>query len=158
MNLMAIDPGPVVSGWVILDTTTLRVLAFGKDTPTEEVVDMVRKNSAHGVGFDAVSCEMVASYGMAVGADVFDTCTKIGRIEEAWKATTGGIVRRVFRKDVKLHLCNSMRAKDANISQALKDKLGPTGTAKSPGPLYGISLHAWSALAVGVFSIEVPES
>ena len=56
----------------------------------------------------------------------------------------------------KMHLCNSPRAKDANVSQALKDKLGEVGTAKAPGPLYGIAKHAWAALAVGVYAAEVP--
>lgn len=157
MNLLAIDPGPVVSGWVLVDTATLKVLASGKESPTSEVISAVRKNEIAGLPFDSVACEMIASYGMAVGAEVFDTCTRIGRIEEAWESTTGGIVRRVFRQKAKMHLCNSPRAKDANVSQALKDKLGEVGTSKSPGPLYGIAKHAWAALAVAVYAVEVAE-
>jgi len=47
-----------------------------------------------------------------------------------------------------------MKAKDANIRQALIDKLGPVGTKKSPGPLWGVKSHIWSALAVAVTALE----
>jgi hypothetical protein len=60
----------------------------------------------------------------------------------------------VFRKDVKMHLCNSMRAKDANIRTALIDKLGAPGTKKMQGPTYGVTSHAWAALAVAVTAHE----
>jgi hypothetical protein len=49
-----------------------------------------------------------------------------------------------------------MRAKDANIRQALIDKLGAVGTKKAPGPLYGISGHLWAALAVADYAINNP--
>jgi hypothetical protein len=66
-------------------------------------------------------------------------------------SVSGGNVTRVFRKDVKLHLCNSPRAKDANVRQALLDRLGPQGTKKAPGPTYGVKSHEWAALAVAVY-------
>jgi hypothetical protein len=59
-------------------------------------------------------------------------------------------VRLVYRKDVKLLLCGSPRAKDANIRQALLDLLGPQGTKAKPGPTYGVKSHAWAALGVAV--------
>lgn len=97
-----------------------------------------------------VVIEMVASYGMAVGKDVFETVYWIGRFSEA----VGG-AERIYRKDVKMTLCGNNRAKDANIRQALIDLFGPgkeaaVGTKSSPGPLYGIKSHLWSALAVAV--------
>jgi len=45
-----------------------------------------------------------------------------------------------------------MRAKDANIRQALLDLIGPQGTKKTPGPTYGIKSHTWAALAVAVYA------
>ena len=97
---------------------------------------------------DELAIEMVASYGMAVGKEVFETVRWIGRFQQCWRDPDA--VRLIYRRDVKLHLCGSPRAKDANIRQALIDQLGPVGVKREPGPLYGVKSHAWSALAVAV--------
>lgn len=99
---------------------------------------------------DALAIEMIASYGMPVGREVFETCVWIGRFIEAW----GGPYTLVYRKDVKLHLCGQPRAKDSNIRQALIDRYGgkdrAVGKKATPGPLYGVSADVWSALAIAV--------
>ena len=95
-----------------------------------------------------LAIEMIASYGMAVGREVFETCVWVGRFHQAWRDPAG--VKLIYRQAVKLHLCNSPRAKDANIRRALIDLLGPQGTKNSPGPTYGVSSHAWAALGVAV--------
>lgn len=104
----------------------------------------------------AIAIEMIASYGMAVGREVFETCVWIGRFLQAWHAPDGA--RLIYRLDVKLHLCGTAQAKDPNIRQALLDRFPRTGggktpqigTKKQPGPLYGVSSHAWAALGVAV--------
>ena len=101
-----------------------------------------------------VFCEMIASYGMAVGASVFSTCIWIGRFVQNAEMQGGG-VDLVFRRDIKLHLCNSPRAKDGNVRQALIDRLGPQGTKKNQGPTYGIKSHTWAALAVAVYGYDM---
>ena len=101
-----------------------------------------------------VFMEMIASYGMAVGATTFETVYWIGRFVEL-AAISGGKVTRVFRKDIKLHLCNSPRAKDANVRQALIDRVGPQGTKKNQGPTYGVKSHEWAALAVAVYGYDM---
>jgi len=95
--------------------------------------------------------EQIRSYGMAVGAEVFDTCVWTGRFIQAW----GGPHTMVPRIDVKMHLCKSPRAKDTNVRQALIDRFGPgkdkaIGTKKNPGPLYGFKRDMWAALGVAV--------
>ncbi|MFT3806092.1 hypothetical protein [Arenimonas sp.] len=148
--LLAIDPGTYESGWVIL--TNGRVTASGVcsnqhllDTIAGEIKPMI----IHHVVEDC-AIEMIASYGMAVGHEVFETCVWIGRFSEAWRRRYGSLPTKVFRKDVKLHLCGSPRAKDPNVRQALLDRLGPQGTKAAPGPTYGVKSHAWAALAVAV--------
>ena len=151
--ILAIDPGPQQSGFVLFNEQTRGVLASG-----------VRSNQGMMGVIDAwnvePSCrcaiEMIASYGMPVGKEVFDTCVWIGRFMENWESTklAEGTLRLVYRKDVKMHLCGSTKAKDANVWQALLDKLGPVGTKKHPGPLYGIKSHARAALAVAVTAAE----
>lgn len=147
-TILAIDPGPKESGWCIL-RADLTVRSSGV-SPNEEILD--RFNHLSIAWMQILAIEMIASYGMPVGAEVFETCRWIGRFQQAWRDPDA--VRLIFRKDVKMHLCGTPRAKDGNIRQALIDKLGSQGTKKSPGPLYGVKSHAWAALAVAVTAAE----
>lgn len=145
--IIAIDPGPVETGWAVMDgklVTDSGVINNG------DLESSLRNSMAK-----ALAYEMIASYGMPVGASVFDTCVWIGRFISAF-----GPERSfpVFRKDVTMHLCNSTRAKDANVRQAIIDlyegsgggSIPQIGTKKYPGPLYGVSRHAWPAIGVGL--------
>jgi hypothetical protein len=99
-----------------------------------------------------LAIEMFASQGMPVGQTTFDTVRWIGRFQQAWRYPDA--VRLIYRHQVKMHICGHPRAKDANIRQALIDKLGPVGTKLAKGPLYGVKSHAWAALAVAVTALE----
>jgi hypothetical protein len=149
MRVLAIDPGPTESAWVLFDGG---VMAHGKD-PNSAVVESVRRgrdNSGRFAYADCLAVEMIASYGMPVGAEVFETCVWVGCYVEAW----AGYSELIYRKDVKLHLCNSPRANDATVRQALIDRFGgkekAIGSKRSPGPLYGVKGDVWQALAVAV--------
>lgn len=155
-TILAIDPGTTESGWVLLDSGV--PIMFGKDE-NEDVISMVYEADCFGlhdpsidgnVNVDTLAIEMVASYGMAVGAEVFETCVWIGRFTEAWSPTP----TRVYRKDVKMHLCGQTRAKDGNVRQALIDRFGgkdkAIGKKASPGVCYGMAGDVWQALALAV--------
>jgi hypothetical protein len=140
-RVVGIDPGTTQSAWVVFDGREIVGHGWREN---EHLLN-------HGLWtHEHIYCEMIASYGMAVGASVFETCVWIGRFMQSAEFY-GGKVQKVFRKDIKLHLCNSPRAKDANVRQALIDRLGPQGTKKSPGPTYGVKSHEWAALAVAVY-------
>ena len=144
--LLAIDPGTTHSGYVVIDDGGVQLSGVAENGEMFELI------AAHGSN---MAIEMIASYGMAVGREVFETCLWIGRFMQAAGPDR---VRLVYRKDVKLHLCGSPRAKDANIRQALIDRWGgkaeAVGTVKKPGPLYGVKSHAWAALGVAVTALE----
>jgi len=106
-----------------------------------------------------VVLEKVACYGMAVGETIFETVFWSGRFIQKLidlKSEWGEEVHwdRIERREVKLHLCGTMKAKDANIRQALIDRFGEPGKKKSQGVLYGIKADQWAALAVGVTYAE----
>lgn len=143
-RILAIDPGPEKSGVVVWDGTVVEAAEMDNATLRFRLME----NSFGGAELCAV--EMIASYGMAVGKDVFETCVWIGRIIE--RSPIPAI--RIFRKDIKLHLCGTTKAKDQNVRQALIDKHGPTGTKKNRGKLYGISGHLWAALAVADYAAD----
>ena len=150
--IFAIDPGTTRSAWVRYDQATRRVVGHGI-RPNDEVIGTLRLR-LWGLD-DTVLIEKIESYGMAVGAEVFETVMWVGRFIEALHPTP---VVLVPRKHVKLTLCGSMRAKDPNVRQALIDRWGEgwKGTKAAPGPLYGIAGDEWSALAVAVAWAEAP--
>ena len=156
--ILAIDPGPTQSAWVELSADGL---------PAEFAIEenqMILYRIAT-TEASALAIESIASYGMAVGVEVFETCVWSGRFLQRWydmsrRDLLKCATYRVYRRDVKLHLCGSARAKDANVRQALIDRYGPgkemaIGRKASPGPLYGVSSHVWAALAVAVTASDL---
>jgi hypothetical protein len=143
-TILALDPGTTHTAWMFFGDAPSN---FGWDE-NAFVLDIVDSHPEC-----PVACEMLACYGMPVGKEVFETAYWIGRFMQA----TQKEFIRVYRGEVKTHLCRSQKAKDANIRQALIDKFGGSnaiGKKKTPGPLYGVSSHSWSALAVAVTAME----
>lgn len=144
MNILAVDPGTTQSA--IVQYSPDRVGNGGTPSNTTVMQTLIDETQS-----DLLAIEMVASYGMPVGAEVFETCVWIGRFIQAWYPRR---VRIVYRKDVKMTLCGSMKANDANIRQAIIDLYGgkeiAIGKKKSPGSLYGMKGDQWAALAVAI--------
>ena len=149
-SIYGIDPGPEESGWCVYLPDHHRVLSSGVKKNADllhylQLVDHTR-----------IAIEMIASYGMPVGREVFETCVWVGLFIQAlssWKTA-----ELVYRKDVKMHLCGTTKAKDSNVRQAILDRFPRTGggstpqigTKAKPGPLYGVSSHAWPAIGVAL--------
>ena len=91
---------------------------------------------------------------MSVGQTVFETCVWIGRFKEIAEAQNIK-VDYIYRKDEKMNLCYSMKAKDSNIRQALIDRFGVVGTKKNPGWFYGFKKDIWAAYAVGITYLDM---
>lgn len=153
-RILAVDPGSDFSAFVFYDPIARTILGKGK-LPNRELNAMLNEATQYWPGVSKLYVEMIASYGMPVGAEVFDTCVWIGRFIESWQ----GEYERIYRKDVKLGLCHSLRANDSNIRARLIDLFGPgreraIGLKKNPGPLYGVTQDVWAALAVAVYATE----
>lgn len=145
MKVFAIDPGNEQSAYCIMDDE-YRLYEFAK-LPNNDMLKLLFEKLPE---TDEVVIERVASYGLAVGREVFETCEWIGRYTQASTAP----VEYVFRKDEKVYLCNDMRAKDSNIRQALIDRFAKfdfkngRGTKSNPDVFYGVSKDIWAAIAV----------
>lgn len=142
MKVLSIDPGPVESGWLVFDTDSFAPLSFGNDTN----MDLLEMLVNWSVKYDHLVIEGFASYGSPVGQTTFDACFWSGRLVQAW----GKEHTIVYRKEVKKHLLGRVTGNDPAVKQVLIDRFGGVGTKKEPGPLYGIKMHAWSALALAV--------
>jgi hypothetical protein len=145
-RILAIDPGTDRSAWLVLDAGEPE--SFDIDT-NEQLARGLRDGLWSDCG--VVVIEKIESYGMAVGREVFDTVWWAGRFAQAAQPTP---VVMLPRRAVKLAICASPKANDANIRAALIDhyggKVAAIGTKAAPGPLHGISKDVWSALAIAV--------
>lgn len=145
MKILAIDPGNIESAYCIIDGNTYKPIEFGKIDNTYMLIKLKE------LKYNKLIIEMIASYGMAVGSSVFDTCVWIGRFIQARNCAD---FEYIYRKEEKMNLCNSMKAKDSNIRQALIDRFGVVGVKKSPGWFYGFKKDIWAAYAVGITYLD----
>lgn len=146
--LLAIDPGNIESAYVVWNGN---IITDKAKISNWELLPLIS-----GFGGTHVVCERIASYGMPVGREVFETCFWSGRFWD--QAVMNGLQYSfVERRHVKLHLCGQARAKDSNIIQALKDRFGDKGTKANPGLTYGLKADIWQAFALAVTCFDQPE-
>jgi hypothetical protein len=147
--VLAIDPGTHQSAWVFLiDGEPESFGIHDNEWVLSTVGVYVRMHVTHPL---TVVIENVESFGMAVGAEVFETVRWAGRFEQAAQPAP---VVRIGRKAVKVALCGSMKAKDPNIRQAVIDRFGGSAAIKKGGVLFGASKDVWAALAVGLTYLD----
>ena len=154
--IFSIDPGNEQSAYVLLNDD-LSVVRKDK-VENNELLNIIntifyleRNNDCEfKSNIEHVAIEMVASYGMAVGKSVFETCVWIGRFYQAIYEQSNINATLIYRNEEKMYLCGNMRAKDSNIRQALIDRFGVVGTKKNPGFFYGFKKDIWQAMAVAV--------
>lgn len=152
--ILAIDPGNIESGWCLIGDH-YKIIDKGKDK--NESIERLAIVAGQP---DEIVIEMVASYGMAVGQTVFETCVWIGRFIEIGQQY--GEVSMIYRKDIKMNICGQTRAKDSNIRQALIDRFsydrhkakGGKGTKSDPGFFFGFKSDIWAAYALGVTYLD----
>lgn len=154
MKLLAIDPGNEMSAYCLMDEE-YRIIEAGK-VENSVMIEYIWFNASR---IDHIAVEMIASYGMPVGAEVFETCVMIGKIERT--ADQKDIEHsRVLRREEKICLCNNSQAKDSNIRAALIDRFAKhdkkrgTGTKTKPDHFHGISKDMWAAFAVGTVYLD----
>jgi hypothetical protein len=157
--IIGIDPGPSESG-VVLYNSEDRSIRYASVLPNCDL-----KDELDGGWFTdypdncvpTVAIEFPCFYGKscAIGKDVLDTAAVVGQFEEITRAWHP---RRITRREVRMHLCGTMRSGDAQVWAAILDRYGgrkaAVGTKKAPGPLYGVRSHARSALAVALTAAE----
>jgi len=138
--ILAVDPGTTESAFVLYAPDVRELREMGK-WRNERLLTYLRIHS-HGL----LVVERMAGYGMAVGAEVLETCWWAGRFAEA----RGGVAERVFRREVKRHLLGKVTGNDAQVRAALIRLFGGPAATKRGGPLHGVVGDIWAALGVAV--------
>jgi hypothetical protein len=149
-TILAIDPGPVRSGWVLFDG--VRVLQSGDyDNPT---ILMAVYSRACGTA-DMLALEEPEGMGQIASTALLRAAWQGGILEAKWP---GLRAMRITRRRVLAHLLRGPKppgkSNDSRVRAALIDLVGPQGTKAHPGPTYGVSGDAWAALAVAVTALD----
>lgn len=152
MRIIGIDPGPEKSAVVVCERSVIR---WSNILSNHELAAMLSGYNNE-LGGGIVAIEMMQSFGMPVGKDVFETVFWVGRFFQAAFSMEISLMR-VYRSEVKMFHCGNMRAKDSNIRQALIDRYGAPGTKKNPGPTYGLKADMWSAFAIATYAASQNE-
>ncbi len=164
-RIFAIDPGNIESGFVIVehDGREINKVSHKGKVQNESLLERISMERFR--PGDIVAIEMIASYGMPVGREVFDTCIWIGRFYQHLADTHPGAmmprVEYILRAEEKRVLCKSSRAKDTNVTQALVDRFAPgqpnhgKGTKSKPGFFFEFKKDIWAAMAVATTCFDL---
>jgi hypothetical protein len=148
---LGIDPGPKTSGLVVYKLPLVGPGCVLASNPKATMLEVRAHIDHHAKMGDVIVCE----------------CTQAGPPSTQVVRTTevvGRIMERCAFREVELHLyyrrevlqalaCARKGNKDSLVRLALielhgGDRASAIGRKKSPGPLYGLSSHAWQAMGV----------
>ena len=142
MEILSLDVGTEESAYCLIDSSNYKPLKFGK-IDNNELLEIVKTEN-----YDKMIYEEFQCYGMPIGVSTITSITWNGRyIQSALDRNKP--VEYIYRKEEKINLCGSMKAKDSNIRQALIDRFGEVGTKNNQGFFYGFKKDIWAAFAVG---------
>lgn len=166
MIVLGIDPGPETHGAVLYDTEARRVLWSAK---TIESIDLETKvESLHAtrlrpfrIVIERPTAMGVIGVGMA--GHMLDTAWVAGRLAGVLGEVHALKIETMTRREVLRHLgvLSGKGSADSRVRAAcIADHETPggppaVGRKAAPGPLYGVSSHAWQALGLVLAWLEM---
>jgi hypothetical protein len=163
MIVLGIDPGPETHGAVVYDTQE-RCAVWAEGRITRAALRDVLANDLDRI--TAVVIERPAAMGpMGAGkvGHMLDTAWAAGELAAMCRGL-GYPVRTMTRREVLrgLGVLSGSGSSDARVRAACiadhgASKSAAVGRKANPGPLYGVSSHAWQALGLVLAWLEVRE-
>lgn len=115
MTILALDPGPALTGYVVWDGERVRDTGT---VPNDVMLAYVQEERRK---YELLAIEKVQLYtGASAGESVFGTCRWSGRYEQA----AGEPVVYVTFPEVRLHLTGASKGNEAAVRLALLDRFG----------------------------------
>lgn len=146
-RILGVDPGTYKSGYCLFDFDNMRIHEMGH-LDNECVLVYIRECMAKKM-VDYVVVESIVLR-FKVGGSVYETCKMIGRIQEV--AFSFGVpFEEVPRTDINDYFTGNTNCTKGDVNAELRKKFGEKGTIKNPGILYGVTAHAWDAVALCVW-------
>ena len=147
-TILGIDPGPLSCGWAIYSNG--KVVNSG-GMSMDAVIVMMDSFPGFGVAIERVQAQS------KVGNEIMWTCEVSSHLYQA-ALDRGHEVHWIYRREVLAALNASGKGTmDSLVRARLMEAHGGAtakGTKKAPGPLYGVSTHAWAALAVAWVAMQ----
>lgn len=158
--IYGIDPGPERSGFVAINH-----VSDGESFPQVLEADgeihngLVRTRIREADPSVTVCCEVMSAIRATVDQNTFETCYAIGEFRNETKSRHMGIWIPIEARSVKRGIIGTVTGSSSLVMRELvkmfafgetdpaKAKRAAVGTVKHPGPLFGVSKHAWMALA-----------
>lgn len=147
MIVLGIDPGPTWCGCAAYDTAARRVRGAGKVS----IADALATITCH---TGPVVIERVQSSGIS-GATLLTTSEVVGRLQQRALDTKHETCLLYRREVLRVLDVTGRGTRDAMVRARLVEMFGGSrevafGRKKAPGPLYGVTGDALSALAVAI--------
>lgn len=153
-RVYCLDPGPTLTGWLVLDTVS-------RTEPIIEAVDGIDNEvllyRMMNGEFD-VSCPLVVEYMHSSNAQPIadEHCRTImmtGRFVQAWMQSGGDMPIAFVRKQIASHITGAFKTSDALVNAAIRNHYDePLSPKRCKGPLKCLTghKHTWAALALGL--------
>lgn len=151
-NILAVDPGPEKSGWVIIDTETYDPIKSELDK-NERLYDWV---GVYADSMEAIIVERPICTRMA-GTSISETAIVAGYV--AGVANKSCPCYYITRPKVKGRIAH--RGTDSDVISYLVGRFAEgepnmgKGTKKAPGFFYGFKADIWQAYALGVVFLDM---
>lgn len=151
MKVIGLDPGYKQSAIAVFNGTGVEQHFVWPNAEVLEWLEEYRKVAEVGKAILVIEQMQMFRSAFGVGVEVFDSVRWAGRFEQMWYPRPTALL---LRAKVRGHL-QAIKGGDAAVRQGLIVRFGgykdvAIGKKKTPGPLFGIVSHEWSALALAV--------
>jgi hypothetical protein len=143
VRILAIDPGPFDSGYVIWDGQAVLEKGY--------LANAVLLQRLSGNGYDHMAIERVRGYAKQAGNDLTETSEWVGRFDGRHGA------RLIPQALIRGHICGTAAATCAAVKNAIKDRFPELASKKAENPMRGANEHVWDALAVAVMGYDLAQ-
>lgn len=168
MIILGIDPGPETHGAVLYDSEARRVLWSAKAIESIDLEWQVGK--FYGAGFRPFRIVIerpaaMGALGVGIVGHMLDTAWVAGRLAGVLGEVHALKIETMTRREVlrNLGVLSGKGSSDARVRAAcIADHETPggppaVGRKATPGPLYGVSSHAWQALGLVLAWLETEQ-
>lgn len=159
MRILGIDPGPVTHGAVVYDTDALKVSWASKAATALEIHIECAQHPVEYVLIERPAA--MGTLGVGIVGHLLDTAWAAGELAESFRAMEVPLQSMTRRQVLRsLGVMAGRGSADSRVRAAciLDHQVpgGPSAIGKkaNPGPLYGVSSHAWQALGLVLAWIE----